>query len=308
MKTQRFLRSLLIMLALANATACAPTSMEIPPPTMEARAHFGTVGVLPVRMKTDREEFRRLDADIASGEIEGAIEGGIWAFEPSAEICGTIMPTAGAAVTCVGAILYSIAATPVAATVGAIRSRPAEEVKIAKRNLLAGFQRMNPSNELRDQVVFVGNTSAGIRILALQEGNRDALPSGQKQINSIMTLFYEWFLLFDDDNMRPSVTLGIQLTASLARVEDDTPLHTQIWRYWSEEEDFFELAEDDAKRLDQVIAKAYERLAKKTVHDLFVTSSPEMQEPGQRGAVWTVETSSFYSVANPVPPLGSGAQ
>ena len=297
MKARSFADIALIAAGLVIAAGCAEIPLEIPPPPDAARSEFGTVGVLPARFGSSSKKPQELRARIVSGEEEGAHEGLKWAFEPVSDGCaGPMMFTEGGAFVCLGTIAYGIAITPIAMLVGAVRSRPASEVEAAERSLIAGFNRMDPRGALRDQIVLAGNSEAGFKFLAMDMEGPDAAQSGPAGIDSVMTLSFDPVLIFDDDNMRPTVTLEMQVTAFVARPNDATPLHTQIWKYWSEGDDFFDLADDDAKRLEEVATTAYERLARKIVHDLFVASAPETQEPEQPGAVWAIDTSAFYDV------------
>ncbi len=298
-----------IAAVLVIAAGCAKTRLEIPPPPDAARSEFGTVGVLPAQFGSSRQKPQELGVRIVSGEGEGAYEGLKWAFEPVSDGCsGPMMFTQGGALVCMGTIAYGIAITPIAMLVGAVRSRPASEVKAAKGSLIAGFNRMYPRGALRDQIVLAGNSETEFKFLAMDMEGPDAAQSGPAGIDSVMTLSFDPVLIFDDDNMRPTVTLEIQVTAFVARAKDATPLHTQIWKYWSEGDDFFDLADDDAKRLEEVATTAYERLARKIVHDLFVASAPETQEPEQPGTVWAIDTSAFYNVGTAVPLDGQGAE
>ena len=298
-----------IAAVLVIAAGCAETRLEIPPPPGAARSEFGTVGVLPAQFGSSRQKPQELGVRIVSGEGEGAYEGLKWAFEPVSDGCsGPMMFTQGGALVCMGTIAYGIAITPIAMLVGAVRSRPASEVKAAKGSLIAGFNRMYPRGALRDQIVLAGNSETEFKFLAMDMEGPDAAQSGPAGIDSVMTLSFDPVLIFDDDNMRPTVTVEIQVTAFVARAKDATPLHTQIWNYWSEGDDFFDLADDDAKRLEEVAATAYERLARKIVHDLFVASAPETQEPEQPGAVWAIDTSAFYDVETASPLDGQAAE
>ena len=297
-----------IAAVLVIAAGCAGTRLEIPPPPDAARSEFGTVGVLPAQFGSSRQKPQELGVRIVSGEGEGAYEGLKWAFEPVSDGCSSMVPSNGAALVCLGTIAYGIAITPIAMLVGAVRSRPASEVRAAERSLLAGFNRMDPREALRDQVVLVGDPGAGFTLLAINMERPDATQNAEAEVGSFMTLSVNPALIFDDDNIRPTVTLEIQVVASLARASDGTPLHTQVWKYWSEGDDFFDLADDDAKRLEEVAATAYQRLARKIVHDLFVASAPETQEPGQPGAVWAVDTSAFYDVETASPLNGQAAE
>jgi len=292
----------------AIAAGCAETPLEIPPPPDAARSEFGTVGVLPTQFGSSRQKPQELGARIVSGEGEGAYEGLKWAFGPVSDGCGGPVFTQGSALVCMGTIAYGIAITPIAMLVGAIRSRPAAEVEAAERSLIAGFNRMDPRGALRDRIVLAGNSETGFKFLAMDMEGPDAAQSGPAGIDSVMTLSFDPVLRFDDDNIRPTVTLEMQVVASIARPDDATPLHTQIWKYWSEGDDFFDLADDDAKRLEEVAAMAYDRLARKIVHDLFVASAPEAQEPEQSGTVWAVDTSSFYDVSTAAPLDGQDAE
>ena len=245
-----------------------------------------------------------------SGAGEGAGEGLRWAVEVAGDVCaaGGPVPSQGGAFVCMGTIAYAIAVTPIAMLVGAIRSRPSSEVKAAERSLLSGFNRMDPTGALRDRIVSSGNSGTGFTFLAINRERPDAAQGAPGGVDSIMTLFLDPVLIFDDDNIRPGVTLQIQLTASLVRARDGTVLHTQIWNYRSAGDDFFDLAADDARLLEDVVATAYERLARKIVHDLFVASAPETQEPAGPGNVWAVDTSSFYDVTAASPPDRQGAK
>ncbi len=292
----------------AIAAGCAETPLEIPPPPDAARSEFGTVGVLPTQFGSSRQKPQELGARIVSGEGEGAYEGLKWAFGPVSDGCGGPVFTQGSALVCMGTIAYGIAITPIAMLVGAIRSRPAAEVEAAERSLIAGFNRMDPRGALRDRIVLAGNSETGFKFLAMDMEGPDAAQSGPAGIDSVMTLSFDPVLIFDDDNIRPTVTLEMQVVASIARPNDATPLHTQIWKYWSEGDDFFDLADDDAKRLEEVATTAYERLARKIVHDLFVASAPETQEPEQPGAVWAIDTSAFYDVGTASPLGGQAAE
>lgn len=309
MNCRLFLRFSLIVLVFGIPAGCAQTLLEIPPPSDMARAEFGTMGVLPVRLERDRGKLSELGTEVARTKGQGAIEDiKKWALEPVSEICGSgyllITVREDAILACLYSMIYGIAAAPVAGIVGAIRTRPASEVEAATRSLLAGFNRINPSEALRDQIVLAGRSEAGFTILAIDEEPKDPAPSGRTDFDSIMTLFVEPLLLFDDDKISPAVTLELKVMASVARAKDGTPLHAQSWRYWSEEEDFFDLTDDGAKRLEAVLAKAYERLARKIVHDVFVASTPETQSSNQPGTVWAVDTSSSYDMASPAPPEG----
>ena len=309
MKTHPLTGIALIVWILVIAAGCAGTPLEIPPPPDAARSEFGTVGVLPAQFGSSRQKPQELGVRIVSGEGEGAYEGLKWAFEPVSDGCtGPMILTQGAAFVCLGTIAYGIAVAPVATLVGAIRSRPASEVEAAERSLIAGFNRMDPRGALRDQIVLVGNSETGFKFLAMDMEGLDAAQSGPAGIDSVMTLSFDPVLIFGDDNIRPTVTLEMQVTAFVARANDARPLHTQIWKYWSEGDVFFDLADDDAKRLEEVATTAYERLARKIVHDLFVASAPETQEPERPGTVWAVDTSSFYEVATVSPLDGQGTE
>ena len=309
MKVRPFADVALIASVLVIAAGCAETRLEIPPPPDAARSEFGTVGVLPAQFGSSRQKPQELGARIVSGAGEGAGEGLKWAFEVADDGCPRIPNfSQGAAFVCMGTIAYAIAVTPIAMLVGAIRSRPSSEVEAAERSLLSGFNRMDPTRALRDQVVLSGNSGTGFTLLAINMERPDAAQGASGGVDSIMTLFLDPVLIFDDDNIRPKVTLQVQVMASLARANDGTVLHTQIWKYWSEGDDFFDLAADDARRLEDVVATAYERLARKIVHDLFVASAPETQGPERPGNVWAVDTSSFYDVTNASPPEGQGAK
>jgi hypothetical protein len=313
MNCRLFLRFSLIVLVFGITAGCAQTLLEIPPPSDMARAEFGTMGVLPVRLERDRGKLSELGTEIARTKGQGAIEDiKKWALEPVSEICGSlyllITAREDAMLACLGSVVYGIAAAPIAGIVGAVRTRPASEVEAAARSLLAGFNRINPGEALRDQIVLAGGSKTGFTILAIDEEPKDPAPSGRTDFDSIMTLFVELLLRFDDDKISPAVTLDIKVMASVVHAKDATPFHAQIWRYRSEEENFFELADDGAKRLEAVLAKAYERLARKIVHDVFVASAPETQSSNQPGTVWAVDTSSFYDVASPAPPEGQDAR
>lgn len=308
MKARPFADIASITAVLVIAAGCAGTPLEIPPPPGAARSEFGTVGVLPAQFGNSRQKPQELGVRIVRGEGEGAIEGLKWAFGPVSDGCGVPDLSQGSAFVCSMTIAYGIAITPIAMLVGAIRSRPASEVEAAKRSLLAGFNRMDPGRALRDQVVLLGDPGAGFTLLAINIERPDATRSAWAEVGSVMTLSVDPALIFDDDNIRPTVTLEIQVVASLARASDGTPLHTQVWKYWSEGDEFFDLAADDARRLEDVAATAYQRLARKIVHDLFVASAPETQEPGQPGAVWAIDTSAFYDVETASPLEGQAAE
>ena len=309
MKARPFAEIALIAAVLAITSGCAETLLIIPPPPDAARSEFGTVGVLPAQVWSSRQRPQEMGARIVSGEGEGAIEGLKWAFEPVADGCSWRMGISEAGgFICMGTIAYGIAITPIAMLVGAVRSRPASEVAAAERSLLAGFNRMDPKGALRDQVILLGGSETGFTFLVTDMERSGAAQSELAGVDSVMTLSIDPVLIFDDDNIRPTVTLEIQVTAFLSRASDGTPLHTQIWRYWSEGDDFFDLAADDAKRLEGVAAAAYERLARKIVHDLFVASAPETQEPEQPGTVWAIDTSAFYDVGTASPLDGQSAQ
>lgn len=308
MKTHPLTGIALIVWILVIAAGCAGTPLEIPPPPDAARSEFGTVGVLPVQVRSSRQKPQELGARIVSGEGEGAYEGLKWAFGPVSDGCGGPVFTQGSAFVCMGTIAYGIAMTPIAMLVGAVRSRPASEVEAAKRSLIAGFNRMYPRGALRDQIVLAGNSETGFKFIAMDVEGPGAVQSGPAGIDSVMTLSFDPLLRFDDDNIRPTVTLEMKVVASLARPNDAIPLHTQIWKYWSEGDDFFDLADDDAKRLEEVAAMAYERLARKIVYDLFVASAPEANKPEQSGTVWAVDTSSFYDVSTAAPLDGQDAE
>ena len=310
MKTRPFADVALIASVLVIAAGCAKTRLEIPPPPDAARSEFGKVGVLPAQFGSSRQKPQELGARIVSGAGEGAGEGLKWAFEVAGDGCtaGGPVPSQGGAFVCMGAIAYAIAVTPIAMLVGAIRSRPSSEVEAAERSLLSGFNRMDPTRALRDHVVLSGNSGTGFTFLAINLERPDAAQDASAGVDSIMTLFLDPVLIFDDDNIRPKVTLQIQVTASLARVSDGTVLHTQIWKYWSEGDDFFDLAADDARLLEDVVTTAYERLARKIAHDLFVASAPETQGPERPGNVWAVDTSSFYDLTAASPPDGPGGK
>ena len=308
MNARPFADIALIAMVLVIAAGCAETRLEIPPPPDAARSEFGTVGVLPAQFGSSRQKPQELGVRIVSGEGEGAYEGLKWAFEPVSAGCSGMVPSNGAALVCLGTIAYGIAITPIAMLVGAVRSRPASEVEAAERSLIAGFNRMDPRGALRDRIVLAGNSETGFKFLAMDMESPDAAQSGPAGIDSVMTLSFNPLLRFDDDNIRPTVTLEMQVMASVARPNDAIPLHTQIWKYWSEGDDFFDLAADDAKRLEEVAATAYERLARKIVYDLFVASAPEAHEPEQPGAVWAVDTSSFYDVSTAAPQDGQDAE
>ena len=309
MKTHPLTGIALIVWILVIAAGCAGTPLEIPPPPDAARSEFGTVGVLPAQVRSSRQKPQELGARIVSGEGEGAVEGLRWAFAPVSDGCSLIMMTSqGGGIVCMGTIAYGIAITPIAMLVGAVRSRPASEVEAAKSSLLAGFNRMDPKGALRDQIVLVGGSETAFTFLAIDMERPDAAQSARAEVASLMTLSVDPALIFDDDNILPTVTLEIQVVASLARASDGTPLHTQVWKYWSEGDEFFDLAADDARRLEDVAATAYQRLARKIVHDLFVASAPETQEPEQPGAVWAIDTSAFYDVGTAPPPDGQAAE
>ena len=308
MNARPFADIALIATVLVIAAGCAETRLEIPPPPDAVRSEFGTVGVFPAQFGSSRQKPQELGVRIVSGEGEGAYEGLKWAFAPVSDGCSAVVPSNGAALVCMGTIAYGIVITPIAMLVGAVRSRPASEVEAAERSLIAGFNRMYPRGALRDRIVLAGSSETGFKFLAMEMEGPDAAQSGPAGIDSVMTLSFDPVLIFDDDNMRPTVTLEIQVTAFVARAKDATPLHTQIWKYWSEGDDFFDLADDDAKRLEEVATTAYERLARKIVHDLFVASAPETQEPEQPGAVWAIDTSAFYDVETASPPDGQAAE
>ncbi len=308
MNARPFADIALIAMVLVIAAGCAETRLEIPPPPDAARSEFGTVGVLPAQFGSSRQKPQELGVRIVSGEGEGAYEGLKWAFEPVSAGCSGMVPSNGAALVCLGTIAYGIAITPIAMLVGAVRSRPASEVEAAERCLVAGFNRMYTRGALRDQIVLAGNSETEFKFLAMDMESPDAAQSGPAGIDSVMTLSFDPVLIFDDDNMRPTVTLELQVAAFVARSNDATPLHTQIWKYWSEGDNFFDLADDGAKRLEEVATTAYERLARKIVHDLFVASAPETQEPEQPGAVWAIDTSAFYDVGTASPLDGQAAE
>jgi hypothetical protein len=267
------------------------------------------MGILPAQFKSFGKKTQELGAHIVRGEGQGAYEGLKWAFEPMSEGCaGPMMFTRGGSLVCLGTIAYGVAVAPIASLVGAIRSRPVSEVEAAEQFLIAGFNRMDPGGALRDRIVLVGKRETAFKFLAMDRNHPDSAQSGPAGIDSVMTLSFDPLLRFDDDNIRPTVTLEIQVMASVARPNDATPLHTQIWTYWSAGDDFFDLAADDAMRLEEVTATAYERLARKIVYDLFVASAPETHEPEQPGTVWTVDTSSFYDVAAAAPQDGQDPQ
>ncbi|MCH8138536.1 MAG: hypothetical protein IH926_06230 [Proteobacteria bacterium] len=308
MKARPFADITLIAAVLVIAVGCAETPLEFPPPPDAARSEFGTVGVLPAQFGSSRQKPQELGVRIVRGEGEGAIEGLKWAFGPVSDGCGGPVFTQGSAFVCSVTIAYGLAVAPIATLVGAIRSRPASEVEAAERSLIAGFNRMDPRGALRDRIVLAGNSETGFKFLAMDMEGPDAVQSGPAGIDSVMTLSFDPVLRFDDDNIRPTVTLEMQVVASIARPNDATPLHTQIWKYWSEGDDFFDLADDDAKRLEEVAAMAYERLARKIVYDLFVASAPEAHKPEQSGTVWAVDTSSFYDVSTAAPLDGQDAE
>ena len=299
----------LIVWILVTAAGCAEIPLEIPPPLDAVRSKFGTVGVLPAQFKSFEKKPHELGARIVRGEGQGAYEGLKWAFGPVSDGCSWQLGfSQGAAVVCMGTLAYGVAVAPIATLVGAVRSRPSSEVEAAERSLLAGFNRMDPKGPLRDQIVLTGNSGTGFTFLAIDLEHPDAAQGVSGGVDSIMTLFLDPVLIFDDDNIRPTVTLEIRVTASVARANDATPLHTQSWKCWSEGDDFFDLAADDARRLEEVAATAYERLARKIVHDLFVASAPETQEPEQPGAVWAIDTSAFYDVGTASPLDGQAAE
>ena len=309
MKARPFADIVLIALVLVIVAGCAKTPLQIPPPPDTARSKFGTLGILPAQFKSFEKKPQELGVRIVRGEGQGAYEGLKWAFEPMADGCGgPMMFTQGGALVCLGTFAYGLAVAPFATLVGAVRSRPAAEVVAAEQSLIVGFNRMDPRGALRDRIVRAGNSETAFKFLAMDGKRPDAAQSLPAEIDSVMNLSFSPLLRFDDDSIRPTVTLEIQVMASIARPSDAAPLHTQIWKYWSEGDDFFDLAADDAKRLEEVAAMAYERLARKIVYDLFEASAPEAQQPGETGTVWTVDTSSFYDVAAAVPLDGQDAE
>lgn len=277
---QRFY-GVILLFALAVG-GCAGTPPP-PLPSGELRARIGTLGLvaLPFEETIDPEMPTR-------GAGEGAAAGAGQGARGSISICGAVIyDTSGlSALLCAAGIALAPVAAVVGAGVGAARARTPAEVEAAQASLVAALKTVRPDIELRDRVARYARQHVVVKAPADTGEPPAARRAGADTVLELRKIQLGVITLGE---ISPSLKVTLGVRGILVRVADGRVLYVRSWVYRGEGRNYFELAADSGARLNTELEQAYDKLAEKIVHDLFVAAVPAPEEREEDGTAWAIE-------------------
>ena len=271
---QRFY-GVILLFALAVG-GCAGTPPP-PLPSGELRARIGTLGLvaLPFEETIDPEMPTK---GAGEGAAAGAKQGGLALVY--AGCVGGYAPgcAIGVALAPVGAL--------VGAGVGAARARTPAEVEAAQASLVAALKTVRPNIELRDRVARYARRHVVVKAPA-DTGEPPA--AGRAGADTVLELRKIQLGVITLGEISPSLKVTLGVRGILVRAADGRVIYVRSWVYRGEGRNYFELAADSGARLNTELEQAYDKLAEKIVHDLFVAAVPAPEEREEDGTAWAVE-------------------
>ncbi len=284
---RRFIGVLLITVSALGGCA----KLEFAPPPQALRAQFGTVRTVALPSEpvvTPDSPVKGTGSGAMSGAgqgFAGSIVGGLYAGASSGNPLGLVVGVA------LGVVIAPFAAI-VGGVVGASRAHPAEEVEAAHLTFGRILAQVKPDVELAERLVESIERRTDVPVADLTI----AKPTGYQAwaddgIDTALELSIRHFQLRLDGSIDPDAALVMGAEAQLFRIPDGAALYRRAWEFRGTVYGYFQLAANDGELFRAEIQRAYDSLAGKIAYDLFISTTPEVYNPGKTKAagVWTVE-------------------
>ncbi len=293
---QRFNAAILLFALAVGGCAGVPPP---PLPSEELRREIGTLGVvaLPSKGTTDPETPTR-------GAGEGAAAGAKIGALGSISICRTVIfDTSGlSALLCAAGIAVAPLAAAVGAGVGAVRARTPAEVEAAQASLVAVLESARPDIELRDRVARYARHLVVVKALTDTAGSA---AEGRAGVDTVLELHPTLLGVITEGEISPSLKVTLGVRGILISGADGRGLYVRSWVYRGEGSGYFDLGAEGGVRLKTELEQAYEHLAEKIVHDLFVATVPASKEREKDGTAWAIEASELAGWLAVMPRIGT---
>lgn len=288
-------RCLVPVLLTAGLAACATEKQTFPPPSAEIREQLGSAQVVMGGTATTSSPVDPLSG-IGSAAAEGAL-GGAAAGATPILLCHPELIIGTLGVSCLIGLPLAAVTTPVGAAigagVGAGVAHTEEEVEEASDSLSRALAESTLNEDLFAHLRAAG---AGHRVanIARAEGMAAAsLRRGEAldpvQPDGLLEIGVSHVRFESSGEWDPDLSMRISARAHLVRGHDQRVLYRRAWEYRSPWEDYFDMAEDDARLLRTMIDTGLRQLAEAIVTTLFVDIDPEVHDLGPIpvGEVWT---------------------
>ena len=292
---QRFNAAILLFALAVGGCAGVPPP---PLPSEELRREIGTLGVvaLPSKGTTDPETPTR-------GAGEGAAAGAKQGALGSLSLCVPSSPSPEVmALMCATGIAGSPIAAIVGAGVGAARARTPAEVEAAQASLVAVLAAARPDIELRDRVVRYARNLGVVKALTDTAGSA---AEGRAGVDTVLELHPTLLGVVTEGEISPSLKVTLSVRGILIGGAEGRGLYVRSWVYRGEGSGYFDLGADGGVRLKTELEQAYEHLAEKIVHDLFVAAVPASKEREKDGTAWAIEASELAGWLAVMPRIGT---
>ncbi len=184
-------------------------------------------------------------------------------------------------------VVLALPAAVVGAGVGALRARSPEEVESARTDLLAVLGAQRPAAAMQQRM----------RDLAQAQWT----PVERRDLKTLPDMSLE--IRFTDYDLRvfgkinPGLTVVMAVNGDLVARDTNRLLYRRLWRYESEERNFFELSADAGAPLRKEFDVGYDRLAQRIIDDLSAPEQSERTGEGESGTAWTEDAFDFDGLA-----------
>ncbi len=268
------------------AAGCA--SVPAPPlPSDDLREGIGTLGVVAFG-PGDTAGPASPTKGVGEGAATGARQGAQSTYARVAEAsCGTKDPSG---VLCIVGKGLGFALAPIGAIVGAGigagRARSPEEVEATQASLVGVVEAATPMTSLRDRVAHYARRHVAVKALTEPAGSDATKRAG---VNTVLELQPVRLSIVTDGEISPDIRVTLDVRGTLISATGARGLYIRSWTYRGEQHDYFDLGADNGAEFKAELERAYDRLAIKIVHDLFVATEPAPEEREEDGAAWALD-------------------
>jgi hypothetical protein len=290
-------RAAALWVVLAVTSIGCATPIQFSPPSAELRQQLGVVRI-SYRQGFDRPTIETAVEGKGQGAASGAGDGALAVMRFGHGMCvSTIqdgLPVSlispAHILACAGWEALGVALTPLGAavgeTVGAIRSRSAEEALSAQRSLQFAVADAEPTETL---IALIEEKSQQQGMAVHADRTQPFLPPADYPLlckGGIDTALLVTVVIFDvlmEGKFNPALAVLTEVTGTLIRTRDGMTVYERSWIYLGEERHYFDLAEEDGDNLRVEIRQSLEQLAERIVSDLFVSTDIEVGRGPVRG-------------------------
>jgi hypothetical protein len=194
------------------------------------------------------------------------------------------------------ALALGIAIAPVAAVVGAgvgaVSAHSEAEIAAAEKSMTNALNTAEPARAMRTLVIALAREQAGRRLYDC--GDLDDLGSCRTQspepVSTILSITVDPPHFEIEGTIAPDLRPLLSATAKIYRASKAAPTYQRAWVYRGRQNDYFDLAADDAKLFRAELATAERALAAKIVDDLLIGGREEVHASAEQpeGTVWTI--------------------